>query len=224
MRAPRCQHQPKVPFRTPKSRLRTSDTTQGSPARSAGQCLTCFGEHSIQDRDNKTDLGQSGYIQTDVVHPHGILSTPRSLLFGIDAGDNYDQTREPSHKLKKLYWAQSNVRFRNHFSQANLFIIFGCSLGDSDGWWWRNIVRGLREQGESEVIIYRRQDDNAHTAQSIKQRFLDAAAVVATDPDCEALTDRIFVVIYEDDADRVFLNSRCHDQIPARGTLTSTGG
>lgn len=156
---------------------------------------------------NTTDAGQSGYVLTDVVHPHGILSTPRSLLFGIDAEDDYDQTKDPYNQLKKPYWAQSNVLYRNHFAQTELFVIFGCSLGESDGWWWRNISKAIKYQ-KSELIIYRRQEPTGHTIDSVKARFLDAAGIrgsVRTE-----LEARMQVILYEDSTDRVFLNTRRH--------------
>lgn len=154
---------------------------------------------------NATDAGQSGYVLTDVIHPHGILSTPRSLLFGIDADDDYDQAQDAYNQLKKPYWAQSNVHYRSHFGQTELFIIFGCSLGDSDGWWWRNIAMAIRDRG-SELIIYRRQDSDGHTIASVKARFLDAAGI---DVHARAEMDRrMHVILYEDSTDRVFLNTR----------------
>lgn len=155
--------------------------------------------------NNATDAGQSGYVLTDVVHPHGILSTPRSLLFGIDAADDYDRAKDPYNQLKKPFWAQSNVRYRGHFAQTELFVIFGCSLGDSDGWWWRNIAKAIKER-ESELIIYRRQDSDGHTTASVKERFFDAAGVDGHER--INLAGMIHVIIYEDSIDRVFLNTR----------------
>lgn len=154
---------------------------------------------------NATDAGQSGYVLTDVVHPHGILSTPRSLLFGIDADDDYDQAKDPYNQLKKPYWAQSNVLYRSHFAQTQLFVVFGCSLGDSDGWWWRNISKAMKDH-ESELIIYRHQDSAGHTIDSVKARFLDAADVQGSER--AELEGRMHVILYDDSTDRVFLNTR----------------
>ena len=39
----------------------------------------------------------------------------------------------------------------NH--QYDLIIIFGCSLGKSDNWWWRKIYTAI-ESDEAELIIY----------------------------------------------------------------------
>ena len=70
------------------------------------------------------DDGYSTYVLTDVVHPHGILSTPRSLLFGIDAEDDYKKQRDRAHPLKKAYWSQAHALYQGHFAQTDLFIIF----------------------------------------------------------------------------------------------------
>lgn len=172
------------------------------------------------------DYGYSSYVVSNVVHPHGILSTPRSLLFGIDAPDNYKNRRNPLDRFSKPYWSQAHALFRNQFMQTDLFIIFGCSLGASDGWWWRNIVRSLRatkrqtysqdhsvSPGEvveerAELIIYRRQDADQHTVESVRDRFLDVASVGEEAGDRRELAERIRVIIYDDETPRTFLNTR----------------
>lgn len=181
---------------------------------------------SHRQPEKEPDLGYSGYVTSNIIHPHGILSTPRSLLFGIDAADDYKKTRTASDHLKKPYWSQAHALYRNHFTQADLFIIFGCSLGDSDGWWWRSIVRALRTEkaqtylsehpgkaGEvvkerAELIIYRRQENDQYTVDSVKDQFLGAAAVPEDAPDRQEILDRIHVVIYDDQTPRTFLNTR----------------
>lgn len=175
----------------------------------------------------RPDAGYSGYVVTNVIHPHGILSTPRSLLFGVDGSDNYkQQARGDTRRLEKPYWAQAHRLYRNHFLQADLFVIFGCSLGDSDGWWWRNIVRGLRstkkqmltpsqpskvgevEEEKAELVIYRWRDAGKPTVDSVRNQFLKSAQVSERDPDRDSLAERIHVVVYDETTPRVFLNTR----------------
>lgn len=155
---------------------------------------------------NATDAGQSGYVLTEVVHPHGVLSTPRSLLFGIDAEDDYDRGQNSYNQLKKPYWAQSNVLFRSHFAQTELFIIFGCSLGESDGWWWRNVAQAIGSGG-AEVIIYRRKEVGM-TVQSVKDSFLRVAGFESSSAVRTKLEKNLYVIVYEDSDDRVFLSTR----------------
>lgn len=172
------------------------------------------------------DYGYSGYVTSDVIHPHGVLSTPRSLLFGIDAADDYKNTRTPFDRFRKPYWSQAHALYRNQFTQADLFVIFGCSIGESDGWWWRNIVRSMRTtkrqtcnadhansagkvvEEHAELIIYRRQEENRHTVESVKRRFLAAASVAEDAEDRQDIANRIRVVIYDDETPRTFLNTR----------------
>lgn len=155
---------------------------------------------------NATDAGQSGYVLTDVVHPHGVLSTPRSLLFGIDAEDDYDKGQNSHNQLKKPYWAQSNVLFRSHFAQTELFIVFGCSLGESDGWWWRNIAQAV-SNGDAEVIIYRRKEVGL-TEQSVKDSFLKVAGFERSSDARTELEKKLCIILYKDSDNRVFLSTR----------------
>lgn len=155
---------------------------------------------------NASDAGQSGYVLTDVVHPHGVLSTPRSLLFGIDAEDDYDKGQTSYNQLRKPYWAQSNVLFRSHFAQTELFIIFGCSLGESDGWWWRHIAQAVCS-GDAEVIIYRRKEVGL-TVESVRDSFLRVAGIEGSSAVRKDLEKKLFVIVYEDSDDRIFLRTR----------------
>lgn len=157
--------------------------------------------------DNKNDQGQSSYVLVDVVHPHGVISTPRSLLFGVDGEDDYDKVRKPEDKLKKPYWAQGNVRYRKHFAQTEMFVIFGCSLGSSDGWWWRQIGSALR-RGSPELLIYKRRDGSRYSADSVRARFIEVARLELTGQEREAVEQRIHVILYDDDTDRNFLSTR----------------
>lgn len=186
---------------------------------------SCF-KNPENDRDN----GYSGYVTSQVLHPHGILSTPRSLLFGTDAEDDYKEKRTSTDHFKKPYWSQAHTLYRNHFDQADLFIIFGCSLGETDGWWWRNILRALRttrcqtplgntsavsswtgsiDYEFPELIIYRRQDGDRHTVASVKNKFIEAAdGLSMCFEDRQRVLSRIHVILYDDQTPRTFLNTR----------------
>lgn len=141
------------------------------------------------------------YLVSDVVHPHGVQYTPRSLLFGIDSAEG------PALKLTKPYWAQNEVKYGDLFADTDLFIIFGCSLGETDGWWWRAIAKTLVEQNNSELMIYwrRSQGENELTDKDVRHRF---AAVAGSQAGLEAvLIDKVRVVIYDDTAERAWLNT-----------------
>ena len=143
----------------------------------------------------------ASYLVSEVVHPHGIQSTPRSLLFGIDQGPT------TARELSKPYWAQNMVKYGALFAETDLFIIFGCSLGETDRWWWRAIVNAVQSNDKADVIIYRRQSSiSPLTAHDLRKEFACAAGYAA-DPDIlSLLTERTRVVLYEDSTERGWLN------------------
>lgn len=141
------------------------------------------------------------YLVSDVVHPHGVQYTPRSLLFGIDSAQG------PALKLTKPYWAQNEAKYGELFADTDLFIIFGCSLGETDGWWWRAVARALVEQRNSELMIYWRRsaDESGLTDTDVRDRF---AAVAGSDAKLEAvLIDKMRVILYDDATERAWLNT-----------------
>lgn len=153
-------------------------------------------------RAERQDFIASSYLVSDVVHPHGIQSTPRSLLFGID------ESSGDAQKLSKPYWAQNLVKYGSLFAETHLFIIFGCSLGTTDRWWWRAIVQGLQENDDADLIIYRRQSASAPlAADSIRSEFAEAAGYGGDRGILSLLAERARVVLYEDVTERAWLNS-----------------
>lgn len=99
-------------------------------------------------------------------HPHGQLSIPSSILFGISINKSKYRTSkaENSHlhnnygedilkKMDKLYWSDSKEEVQKEISNTNLFIFFGHSIGESDKWWWKQILEQLM-LSDSEIIIY----------------------------------------------------------------------
>lgn len=142
-------------------------------------------------------------LLSEVVHPHGIQYTPRSLLFGIDEADG------DARKLSKPYWAQNRVKYEDLFSTTDLFIIFGCSLGDTDRWWWRAIVDGLQDNNAADLILYWRRGakDADLTARTIRKRFATAAGYPGNPDILALLEERARVVLYDDGSVRAWLNT-----------------
>lgn len=117
--------------------------------------------------------GCSSYLMTNIYHPHGVQQIPRSLLFGIDADDT-TASRGSSSSLAKAYWAQTPRRFKKMIHESELFIIFGSSLGKTDRWWWRHIVKTLSEGAE--LIIYQYSssiDSGLETKKRISSDFVN---------------------------------------------------
>jgi hypothetical protein len=157
------------------------------------------------------NTGWSSYVRSEVIHPHGQQSIPRSLLFGIDAPDSFDQGSDPHRKLMKPYWAMNRIEYGHLFPDTRLFIIFGCSLGESDGWWWRRVYEALNRQADdgrplSELIIYWWSPAaSPATREEVLGTFF---AGVTGDPDGNeraCVEDRIQIVVYTDESPPVFL-------------------
>ncbi|MFJ2300701.1 AbiH family protein [Oerskovia paurometabola] len=111
------------------------------------------------DGHGNQQTGWSSYLRSEIIHPHGQQSIPRSLLFGIDAPDNLAPGTDPHRRLMKPYWAMNRIEYSHLFLDTRLFIIFGCSIGNSDGWWWRRVYEAISRPisdraPQSELIIY----------------------------------------------------------------------
>ncbi|WP_196246320.1 AbiH family protein [Lacticaseibacillus zhaodongensis] len=95
------------------------------------------------------------YLLYSVEHPHGISSIPSSMMFGIDDIDFANADENSNHinadrryngvygveqLLSKPYLVQDEINYRSRLQDTELFIAFGLSFGDSDYWWWKNIL------------------------------------------------------------------------------------
>lgn len=155
----------------------------------------------------------SSYVMTEVLHPHGHQSIPRSLLFGIDEPTQKRGNRDQTLRLAKPFWAQNERRYKHLFDDTELYIVFGCSLGESDRWWWRHIAESLgheRERSETggcyrpELIIYwYNGGTQGQTEMQVRERFLKAAGAT----DLRDAADFIRVVLYDASTDRCWLNT-----------------
>ncbi|MCV7253395.1 hypothetical protein H7J86_14585 [Mycobacterium hackensackense] len=157
------------------------------------------------------DTSWSSYVRSEVIHPHGQQAIPRSLLFGIDAPDSFNQGTDPHRELMKPYWAMNRIEYSHLFPDTRLFIIFGCSLGESDGWWWRRVYEALNHEPDdgsprSELIIYWWSPAvKPATREDVLDTFLTGATGNPNCPERAGVQDRIQIVLYTDETPRVFL-------------------
>lgn len=157
----------------------------------------------------KWNYGNSVYLECQqVIHPHAFQSIPRSLLFGID-GDG--MSREAVAKVAKPYWARAEQRYSHMFNETSLFVIYGCSMGSTDAWWWTKIADALlsTDAVESGLLIYKWNEHGELKMSDDEVReefFLGARIHDRTTKDI--LAARIVVVSYADDDERVFLNTK----------------
>ncbi len=155
--------------------------------------------------------GWSSYLRSEVIHPHGQQPIPRSLLFGIDAPDDLAAGRDPHRQLMKPYWAMNRIEYAHLFADTRLFIIFGCSLGASDGWWWRRVYEALNREDAngtplSELIIYWWSPlDSPVAREEVLEAFFSGVAGNFGEQERARVANRIQVVPYTDETPPVFL-------------------
>lgn len=77
-----------------------------------------------------------------------------------------------------------------------MFILYGLSLGDSDFWWWNNILNSLLET-DSELIIYN-YNSNKESDNDTINRFIDVATYKELDDEeLDKLHKKIAIVQYD---------------------------
>lgn len=99
----------------------------------------------------------SSYVISETIHPHGVQDVPRSILFGIDL-EKYDKGKNMEKRLVKAYWSQYDAKYKSYLEEADLFIIYGMSLGLTDAWWMDTIFDEILKR-KVELIIYKFGED-----------------------------------------------------------------
>lgn len=142
-----------------------------------------------------TETNYSSYVYTEVIHPHGFQDIPRSILFGIDL-DNYPKGTGDKRRFVKGYWSQYDVKYLSYLTEADLFIIYGMSLGESDAWWFDNIVNQILLR-DVELIIYNYGLDNDDT---VKEKFINSCIrhTNISENDRDKIKDNIHIVSFID--------------------------
>lgn len=144
---------------------------------------------------------RSSYLVSEIIHPHGTQDIPRSILFGIDLPE-YDKGESQEKRLVKSYWSQYDVKYKSYMEEAELFIIYGMSLGRTDAWWMDEIFQSILDR-DVELIIYKHGDEDRD---SIKKMFIDCCIrhVDCSEETKKKVEDNIHVVTF-DNNDTYFL-------------------
>lgn len=148
------------------------------------------------------NTGCSAYILTDFHHPHGMQSVPRSLLFGTGG-------KNGGAEFEKPYWAQLDRKYGSIIGGANLFIVFGCSLGETDRWWWLKIVERLDRDRRADLLIYkwaipgREREEVESETRLVFMKFVEEylgreSDGRATSEEVSFLMEQVFVIVYGD--------------------------
>ena len=154
------------------------------------------------------------YLKTKykLYHPHGQLSIPASILFGMsyDNQKYKSSTQDNSRyfnnyeedivkKMDKLYWCDSKYEIIEEINSTSLFIIFGHSIGKSDEWWWKKIMTVLARD-ESELIIYEYHPEGVDNIDKseLKNRFLTYIDSSFNEFEKRTIEDNIYVIHFDD--------------------------
>lgn len=142
----------------------------------------------------------SSFVMVDTIHPHGYQNIPRSLLFGIE--NNEYVSDRVLNRFNKSYWVQSNQKYKSYFDDVSLFIIYGTSIGETDNWWWKNVYNCLLN-GNSELIIYF-YCNGCVEKDNVKQIFVKACKIEASEEEISMVKEKIYVVLYDDESCKMF--------------------
>ena len=119
------------------------------------------------------------------------------MLFGFDNEEQIKDTKKRflAKKFLKPYWAQNDKKYKSYFNDTNLFILYGLSIGDSDFWWWNNILNALLET-DAELIIYNYNSNNESDIDTINRFIKVATKKTPNDKEKTKLHQKIAVVQY----------------------------
>lgn len=157
------------------------------------------------------DTNYSTYLFTEVVHPHGYMDIPRSMIFGTEL-DDYDPHGKDNEKLLvKSYWARDEVKYSKCFKDTELFIIYGMSITNTDAWWFDRIYEQL-ESGNSELIIYYYVEEAPNDSEErevlidgIKDKFINACIRNGDDERVNSVVKNKIQVVHFNTNDTSFL-------------------
>lgn len=161
---------------------------------------------TLKDVESKERRNHFKFIKTThtIFHPHGHIAIPSSILFGTSENGTYESTvvdsetsnyfqEELRKRIDKPYWSQAKNTYASVINNTDLFVIYGHSIGETDAWWWREIIEHLDKNREAEVIIYQ-YTDNSNSRQSktmLSETLLKYAQI---NGDVESVKERIYTI------------------------------
>lgn len=156
----------------------------------------------------KKYIGHKGFedpycqLIPEVYHPHGYQDVPKSLLFGTEPDSCVIEPYDLRRKFIKSIWARSEELYGQLFENTKLFIIYGCSLGKSDNWWWKKIFTTIAEQN-AELIIYNYGEDDE---MAVKERFIQGCCIKDREQSIiDSVKENIYVICFREGSDLNFL-------------------
>lgn len=103
----------------------------------------------------------------------------------------------------KSLWAQCRPKYHDQFSETELFIIYGCSIGKSDNWWWSRIYERLTDENPAELIIYNYGNEEEDV---IKERFINNCCLGERDiEEINKVKENIYIVNFDSETCKEFM-------------------
>ena len=167
----------------------------------------------VQDKVNKVPIGNR-YQKVNfsrILHIHGFVDN--HMILGVNdasqmsndefINNSYIMSSFIKEECNKIFKNEKKNIFKDQISNANLIIIFGCSLGDSDKIWWERIANRLND--ECKLILFKKGPDIPPLQEhklfkyenQIKEYFLEKANVSDLNK-ANYLKEKIFVGINTD--------------------------
>lgn len=137
------------------------------------------------------DTSYSSYLILNTIHPHGVQDIPRSILFGIDR-DIANKGLCDYKRIVKSYWSQYEAKYESYIKEADLFIIYGMSLGKTDAWWMDKIFDEIKNRNV-ELIIYKYGNENDD---EVKEKFISSCVRHSNDNSINQVKENIHVVTF----------------------------
>lgn len=118
------------------------------------------------------------YTLNSIVHVHGTLK--EGLIIGLDNEEQFHNSKLLDSSLLRNKYIKSNYckiarngKDRNCkalINAADIFYIFGLSIGETDKRWWKYIAERMRVS-DAKLVIFWFDKDNRFTSQDIVEQF-----------------------------------------------------
>lgn len=155
-------------------------------------------------------VGVEGYRLGRCIHAHGALAgnaicgvdNPTQIQSDILAGDDGVLETVVKSATQRMLGSLDDDDARTLIDFAEVIMIYGCSMGETDARWWKAIIERLRSSASRRFVVLfshgferngRSAADVRNCINALKQRLFDSAGI----PDAEdkrELFDRIFIL------------------------------
>jgi len=170
-------------------------------------------EKILENREISSTIGTyhgSNHYLKEIIHIHG-FTNDRTILGVNDLSQVSNLSfHDDSDFIEALIKIESNSRQRHNvdkqceklINSADLICVFGCSLGETDKFWWELIVHNLK-RGVKVIIFFRAEEQNKRLAhkeiriqRKVRELFLEFSDL--TDDEKELYSNNIYVKINAD--------------------------